>query len=449
MQLYLLPTLIAFNAGRLVHNTRGGVIATLVVFGVIVGNQFNPGFIDGSNAAPQFLAAMMVGPIAAGVLKGFDKLVEGKIKAGFEMLVNNFSLGIIGAILAVGAFYGMPYVFNAISYALMEVVKFLINNKLMFLAALIVEPAKILFLNNAINHGVFTPLGVTMVSETGKSILFLLEANPGPGLGILLATIIFDKKTRGNAAGASIIHFFGGIHEVYFPFVLMRFQMILALLAGGLVGDAVFQIFDVGLRASASPGSVIAIFAQAESSASNYAWLAVGIVLSMVASLGIGSLIFLLNRKRFKNQDSSDELQKAATKTQVLKGKKSAVISKNINPEKKSSKEAAKLTLTKLPELIIFACEAGMGSSAMGASLLRNKLKKANLAVEVKNYAIKNLPDDAKFVITQKALTELAKNKVPTAIHRSIDNFLDNNFYEKLITELKEFNQVKKVKEIK
>jgi len=453
MQLYLLPTLIAFNAGKLVHGTRGGVIATLVVFGVIVGNQFNPGFIRNAenklpNPAPQFLAAMMVGPIAAGILKGFDKIVEGKIKAGFEMLVNNFSLGIIGALLAVGAFYGMPYVFNGISYVLMEVVKFLVEYKLMFLAALVVEPSKILFLNNALNHGIFTPLGATMVAESGKSILYLLETNPGPGLGVLLATIIFDKKTRGNAAGASVIHFFGGIHEVYFPFVLMRFQMILALLAGGLVGDAVFQIFNVGLIGPASPGSIIAIFASAESTASNYAWLTVGILLSVVASLGVASLIFLINRKRFKKQDSSEALQAAATKTQDLKGKKSAAIAKNVKTKKVEAAQT-ETGLTKLPELIIFACEAGMGSSAMGASLLRNKLKKAELSIEVKNYAIKNLPEDAKFVITQNALTELAKNKVPSAIHRSINNFLDNNFYESLVSELKEINQVKNVKEIK
>ncbi|AKX34310.1 PTS system, mannitol-specific IIC component [Spiroplasma litorale] len=425
---YLIPILIGFNAGRLVHKDRGGFIATFVVFAVIVGNQRNPGFAEGSSASPQFLSAMIVGPASAGILKGIDKLLEGKIKQGFEMLVNNFVMGFLAFGLGIGAFYGMPYVFNSITWALAEMVRFLINNKLIFLAALIVEPAKIFFLNNAINHGVFTALSPEMVLGKGKSILYLLESNPGPGLGALITLIIFDKKQRENAAGASIIHFFGGIHEVYFPFILMKLEMIIALIAGGLVGDAIFQIFDAGLVAPASPGSIIAIAAFIKSEPMNYAGVFLGVFGACGASVLMGSLIHIIMRKKYKKM-SGQELDNATKKLEEIKGKKL-----NLN----------KNTIVNLSqvETIIFACEAGMGSSAMGASLLRKKLKENEIDVKVINYPVKELPKDCKYVITQSQLTDYAKQKAPNAIHKSISNFLDKQFYDKIINEFKEIKEI-------
>ncbi|ATZ17333.1 PTS system, mannitol-specific IIBC component [Williamsoniiplasma luminosum] len=428
---YLIPILIGYQAGKLVHGNRGGTIAAFVVFGVIVGNQFNPGFAADSKPTPQFLGAMICGPIGAGVLKGFDKLIEGKIKEGFEMLVNNFSLAILGAAMCLGAFYGMPYVINGISHVLGIIVKAAINAKLIFLAALIIEPAKLLFLNNAINHGVLTPLGLDMARETGKSILFLLEANPGPGLGMLVATIIFDKKSRGQAAGASVIHFFGGIHEVYFPFALMRPALIISLLGGGLVGDAIFQSFGAGLIGPASPGSIIAVYAMTKSEALNYAGVSVGIIGAAAASLGIASLIFLINRKKYKKM-GQEELQASGQKVVQLKGKESKYIKTDV---KKANVEVVKLD--SIPKTIIFACEAGMGSSAMGASILKKKFKEAGIPMKVLNYAVKELPTDAEYVITQEKLTELAKNKAPNAVHKSINNFLNKEFYDKIIDEIK------------
>ncbi|QBQ08105.1 PTS system, mannitol-specific IIBC component [Spiroplasma gladiatoris] len=423
---YLIPVLIGFNAGKLVHKTRGGFIATFVVFAVIVGNQYNPGFIEGSSPSPQFLSAMIVGPMAAGILKLIDKLLEGRVKQGFEMLINNFVMGFLAFGLGIGAFYGMPYVFNSITWALAEAVKFLINNKIIFLTALIVEPAKIFFLNNAINHGVFSALSPSFVAEKGKSILYLLESNPGPGLGALIAIMIFDKKQRENAAGASIIHFFGGIHEVYFPFILMKIEMIIALIVGGLVGDAVFQIFDAGLIAPASPGSIIAISIFIQSSALNYAGVYLGIFASCGAALLTGSLIHIIMRKKYKKNAAT--LEEATKKLEEIKGKEIKHLNKKLLKD---------LDFNKI-DTIIFACEAGMGSSAMGASVLRKKLKEADIKIKVVNYPVKELPSDAKFVITQDKLTEYAVQKVPNAIHRSISNFLDKNFYDKIVLEFKE-----------
>ncbi|AOG60495.1 PTS system, mannitol-specific IIBC component [Spiroplasma helicoides] len=428
---FLIPILIGFNAGRLVHKDRGGFIGAFVVFAVVVGNIYNPG--DSGKAAPQFLSAMAVGPAAAGVLKGIDKLLEGRIKQGFEMLVNNFVMGFLAFGLGVGAFYGMPYVFNAITWALGEAVAFLIGHKLIFLAALIIEPAKIFFLNNAINHGVLTAIGTAAARDAGKSILFLLEANPGPGLGALIAFMIFDKKQRGNAAGASIIHFFGGIHEVYFPFILMKIEMLVALIAGGLVGDAIFQAFDAGLIAPASPGSIVAISIFIKSEALNYAGVYLGILGSIGASLGVGILIHLLMMKKYKKQ-SANSYEEAAQKMLDIKGKDSKYV----------KTKGAKGESTKLGDVktIIFACEAGMGSSAMGASVLRKKLKEAHIDIKVVNFPVKELPEDAQYVITQEQLSNYAKQKAPNAIHKSIQNFLDKAFYDKIVIEFSEQNGV-------
>ncbi len=421
---YLIPVLIGFNAGRIVHKDRGGFIAAFVVFAVVLGNKYNPGFAENSTPSPQFLSAMIVGPVSAGILLGIDKLLDGKVKQGFEMLVNNFVMGFLAFGLGIGAFYGMPYVFNSITWALGELVRLLINNKLIFLSALIVEPAKIFFLNNAINHGVFTALSQDLYRQYGKSILYLLEANPGPGLGALLTIIIFDKKQRGNATGASVIHFFGGVHEVYFPFILMKIEMLIALIAGGLVGDAIFQIFDAGLIAPASPGSIIAISIFIASGAMNYVGVFLGVFAACATTLLVGSLIHIIMRRKYKSKELSYE--EAVNKVNDLKGKESKYLKPN-------SEHGVSLPNIEDVKTIIFACEAGMGSSAMGASVLRKKLKENKIGVEVINLPVKELPSDAMFVITQEQLTDFAKQKAPNAIHKSITNFLDKNFYDKII----------------
>jgi PTS system mannitol-specific IIC component len=222
MIIYLLPLLIANQGGRLVYDTRGGVVASIATVGVIVGTDI-----------PMFLGAMIMGPLAAWLMKQVDRIWEGKIKAGFEMLVNNFSAGILGFLLAIAGFFAFGPVVQALSNGLEAAVDWLVKLSLLPLLSILVEPGKVLFLNNAINHGVFTPIGTQQASETGKSILFLVEANPGPGLGILLAFTFFGVGlARASAPGAIIIQFFGGIHEIYFPYVLMKPILILAAIAG-------------------------------------------------------------------------------------------------------------------------------------------------------------------------------------------------------------------------
>lgn len=404
---YLLPLLIGFTGGKLLHDVRGGVVGALATMGVIVGTDI-----------PMFLGAMIMGPLGGYVIRQVDRALEGKVKAGFEMLVNNFSVGIIGGLLMLGGFEIFGPIMSALDKVMAAGVDWIVGAKLLPVASLFIEPAKVLFLNNAINHGILSPLGVDQVAEAGKSVLFLLEANPGPGLGLLLAYMFFAKgAAKRTAPGAAIIHFLGGIHEIYFPYVLMKPILILAMIAGGATGIFTFVLFDVGLVAPASPGSIFAILAMA--SRGSYLGLLAGIFLSATVTFAVASVIL----KSSAAEEVS--LEEATQNVSAMKGKQSY---------------ASALVTDRLDKVdhIIFACDAGMGSSAMGASVLRNKVNKANLPIKVTNTSISNLPKDAQFVITHEDLTERAEAQAPNAIHRSVTNFLNADYYDQLIEEIKE-----------
>ena len=146
-----------------------------------------------------------------------------------------------------------------ISAGLGQAVNELVEARLLPLVSIIIEPAKVLFLNNALNHGVLTPLGAGQLTETGKSIVFVLESNPGPGLGILTAMLLFGPRAiRPTVPAAMVVHFLGGIHEAYFPYVLMKPILVIAAILGGATGVLWEVIFNLGLVCPASPGSIFA-----------------------------------------------------------------------------------------------------------------------------------------------------------------------------------------------
>ncbi len=410
---YLLPLLIGYTGGKLVHEQRGGVVGAIATMGVIVG----------APDVPMFLGAMIMGPFGGWVIKKFDQSVEGKIKAGFEMLVNNFSAGILGGLLAILSFLAIGPAVDVFTGWLVAGVDWLVSTGLLPLTSIIIEPAKILFLNNAINHGVLSPIGVEQAKTAGKSLLFLLEANPGPGIGVLLAYCIFGKGTaKRTAPGAAIIQFFGGIHEIYFPYILMRPMLFLAVILGGMSGVFTLVLLGGGLLAPASPGSILAIMAVTPHHAGTYIANLAGVLVAGIVSFVISSFIL----KTGKEQE--EDIEEAARKMQEMKGKKSSV--SNVF-------EANSGTMPEKVNKIVFACDAGMGSSAMGASLLRKKVKEAGLNISVTNTAISNLPADAQIVVTQEELTPRAQNKLPNAYHISVDNFLSSPEYDKLINQLK------------
>ena len=297
--LYLLPILIAYTGGRMVHGQRGAVIASIAVMGVIVATD-----------KPQFLGAMIVGPLAALLLKQFDRALDGRIKSGFEMLVNNFSLGIFGGAMAIGAYFGIAPLTSGLTTVLGNGVDFLVERGLLPLASLLIEPAKILFLNNAINQGVLTPLGIDQAAESGKSILFMLESNPGPGLGILLAFLFFGPRAiRPSAPAAIIVQFFGGIHEIYFPYVLMKPILLIGAVLGGATGVGFFLLTGVGLVASPSPGSIIAYALVA--APGDFPVILVGILLSAAVSFVVCSFLMGFGRKEKREAAAEDDAAQA------------------------------------------------------------------------------------------------------------------------------------------
>ncbi len=423
---YLLPLLIANMGGRLVYGERGGVVATIATMGVIVGTNI-----------PMFLGAMIMGPLAAWITKQMDRLWEGKIKAGFEMLVNNFSAGILGMILAVAGFFAFGPLMLGISAALGGAVGWLVSLQLLPIVSIIVEPAKVLFLNNAINHGVFTPLGIEQAADTGKSILFLIEANPGPGLGLLMAFTFFGVgAAKASAPGAAVIQFFGGIHEIYFPYALSKPMTILALIAGGASGVATNMLLGGGLGFPAAPGSIIAVTAAAiGSGVGNLLVVYLSVVVAAVVTFLITGVILRSSRKRDLAAEG-DTFGAAIAQTEANKGKKSEHLSNLAAGAAAGGAGATTATATATAPIqnIVFACDAGMGSSAMGASVLRNKLKKAGIEdVKVTNQAIANLDGTADLVITQQQLTDRAKGKSPNSIHVSVDNFMNAPQYEEVV----------------
>ena len=419
---YMLPLLIAGQGGRMVYGLRGGVVGIVATMGVIVGTS-----------VPMFLGAMIMGPLAALVMKRLDALWDGKIKPGFEMLVNNFSAGIASAGLAVAGYFFFGPVIEAVSNALGNAVDFLVDRSLLPFASLAIEPAKVLFLNNAINQGVLTPLGIQESVDAGKSILFLLEANPGPGLGLLLAYMFFGTGlARSTAPGAAIIHFFGGIHEIYFPYVLMKPAMLLATISGGMVGIGTLTLFDAGLRAPAAPGSILAVYAQTPGD--SVIGVTLSVVLSAVTSFLVGAVILKATRK----PGEEDDLAAATSSMESMKGKKSSVAGALVAPRATSASEPAH---TGPVRSIVFACDAGMGSSAMGASVLRNKVKKAGFDdVTVVNRAIADLQDDIDLVVTHRDLTARAQERAPSAQHVSVDNFMSSPEYDAIVDQLRQTN---------
>lgn len=409
---YLLPLLIGYTGGRMVGGDRGAVVGAVATMGVIV-----------SASIPMFMGAMIAGPLGGWVIKKFDAAIHGKVKSGFEMLVNNFSSGIIGMILALIMFLVVGPLVSEFTKLLGAGVDFLVKTGLLPLTSILVEPAKVLFLNNAINHGVFTPLGTQAVAEHGKAIFFLIEANPGPGLGLLLAYMLFGKgDAKGSAPAAAIIHFFGGIHEIYFPFVLMKPRLILAMIAGGMTGVFLLVLFNAGLRAPASPGSIFAVLLMTPKDS------ILGVLASVTGAAAVSFFVASFFLKMDKSQ-GSESLDEAAQRMSEMKA---------------ASKGASVLPVTTGNTFdptnvrkVIVACDAGMGSSAMGASLLRRKLDQAGLQRIVStNMAINNLPEDVDVVITHSDLTERARRTRPQAVHLSLTNFLDNAFYDKFVAQL-------------
>ena len=387
---YLLPLLVGYTGGRVVGDVRGGVLGAIATAGVIVGADI-----------PMFIGAMIMGPLGGYTIKKFDKAIEGKAPAGFEMLINNFSVGIIGVILAIVGFYAIGPVVVVVTDAFKFGVEVIISKGLLPLVSIFIEPAKVLFLNNAINHGIIAPIGIEQTQEFGKSIMYLLEANPGPGLGVLLAYCLYSKGgVKQSAPGAAIIHALGGIHEIYFPYVLMNPVLIIAPIVGSAAGILIFSIFNAGLVAIPSPGSIFALMALAPKGG------LIGVLAGVLASTAVSFVVAAPLVKKASKKLSDDE--------EVTSENEEVVINKEVINK------------------IVFACDAGMGSSAMGATKFRNRIKNFASNITVINSSVDTIPSDADIVVSHKKLEERARKNSPQANHVFIENFLQDSKLDKL-----------------
>ena len=407
---YLLPILIGVQGGRLVGGDRGAVMGAIATVGVIVGA---PDY-------PMLMGSMVMGPLAGFVIKKFDQAMDGRMPAGFEMLINNFSVGIFGMILAIIGFYAIGPLMSAILVILRGGVEILINNGLLPLAAIFIEPAKVLFLNNAINQGIFTPIGITQAAEAGKSIMYMLETNPGPGFGLLLAYWVFskDRATKDSAPGAIIIQFLGGIHEIYFPYILMNPFVIIGPILGNICAIFFFSIMDAGLVGPAAPGSIIAFLAMSPRDS----------ILISVIGVAIAAAVSFLVSSPIIRMAGARSLEDAQAQKDSMKAE-----SKGAAPARTGAEVA-----TDAIQKIIFACDAGMGSSAMGATKFRNRIKPLNLGITVTNTSVDNVPGDADVVVCQYILQDRAAKSAPQARLVTLGNFLQDPNLDALYAELEE-----------
>ena len=405
MLTYLIPILIASTGGKMIGGDRGRVVGAIAVIGAIMSNT----------EITMLMAAMVMGPLAGFCIKKFDDFMDGRMPAGFEMLINNFSAGIIGMVLAMLGYVVIGPIMSAILAVLSAGVNILVNNGLLPLVSIFIEPAKVLFLNNAINYGIFTPLATEQAAEFGKSIMYMLEPNPGPGLGVLLAYMFFckDKVTKDSAPGAVIIHLLGGIHEIYFPYILMNPLVIIAPILGNMAAIFWFSFTDCGLVGPASPGSIIAYLMMTPGS--DLIKVIIGVLLATGISFAVASPIVRMA--------GSKSLEEAQEEMASMKSGNDKVVPGTIE----RSSEIRK---------IIFACDAGMGSSAMGATKFRNRIKNDRPDISVTNTSVDNIPADCDIAIVQTTLADRARKSAPQAQLITIGNFLADPALDALYIQL-------------
>jgi PTS system mannitol-specific IIC component len=324
------------------------------------------------------------------------------------MLINNFSVGIFGMIVAIIGYFIIGPFMTVILAVLTAGVDVLVNHSLLPLAAIFIEPAKVLFLNNAINHGIFTPIGLEQAATAGKSIMYMLETNPGPGLGLLLAYWVFcpDKTTKDSAPGAIIVQFLGGIHEIYFPYILMNPATIIGPIAGNICAIIFSSVFKLGLISPASPGSIIAFLSMAPKGQTLL--ILIDVVIAAGVSFIVASPIVKMSGAKGNLEEAQADMaaSKAASKGQAVPV---------ANGAKKAAADVKK---------IVFACDAGMGSSAMGATKFRNRIKAQRPDVKVINTSVDNIPADCDIAVVQTILVDRAVKSAPQAQMVTIGNFL-------------------------
>lgn len=411
----ILPALIGYEAGKQTGGQTGGILAVLAVAGIVAADD-----------AIGILGGMILGPVAGVMWKHSSAWLSRWANSSLQMLVRNVFMGVLGAALAISGYYLLSPILGILTAGVGHCVDYLVTHKIIAALSIIIEPAKVFFLNNIMNHGILVPLGMNQVQESGQSILFLLESNPGPGLGMMAALYYGIKKRRKEYAAAMFAQAAGGLHEVYFPFVLSDMMLLIPLIAGGFAGNLCFEFLGSGLQGPVSPGSVITILIMAGKG--QVLRTAVGIAVSAIVAF-CGSLLVLKIRGGYH----ADEETAAAEEIQELQD----------IPEQDQKEENRRQEIERMPILKVgFVCDAGVGSSAMGASLFRRKLAQTELhGLQVQPYAADQIPQDLDLIVCQKDFYELLPEREEQVEVCTVSNLMASEEYTAIIEKIQRRNR--------
>lgn len=409
----ILPALIAYEGGRLISGENGGILAVLVMSGMLV-----------SESSAGILGAMIAGPFAGFLWKYEQKFLEEKAGSSMQMLAKNLALGITGAVLAVFVYYLVTPVFYLVTEAFCRGVDLLVSCRMIALAGAIIEPAKVFFLNNIVNHAVLVPLGMEQVQEVGHSVLFLLETNPGPGLGLLLALGYMQKEKRTEYTAAVIAQTIGGIHEVYFPFVLSDLRLLLPLVLGGIAGDFCFVMLGAGVQGAVSPGSILIILLMSGKNG----------VLPVLAGISVSALVTFAGCLCVKGMGRKKEKEKELSG--VAEESERGQLCMTVDSDNSRKKEYREKVTS-----VAVVCEGGVGSSAMGAALFRRVLARERIeGVRVEAYAADLVPETVQMIVCQKDYSEMLPGILKEKEVCTVENLMKTEEYERLSGEIRKRN---------
>ncbi|UOF91087.1 PTS mannitol transporter subunit IICB [Fodinisporobacter ferrooxydans] len=411
----LIPVLFGYTGGKLLGGQRGAVVAAVVTMG-----------LTQASSVPMIIGAMAIGLFTGWLIQWIDKKLEHRLPAGFELLLANFIAAIVAVVLTLICFAFLGQVVSSFIKDMNHVLEIIVNSDWLLLSSVLIEPAKVFFFNNVINHGILAPLGIQQTKEMGKSVFFLLESNPGPGIGVLLAYWLRTTgEERKGVKTALIIHALGGVHEVYFPYVLMNLRLLFSVIAGGIAGIAVFQFFDVGLVSIASPGSILILAVL--SPHDDLPFVMLGVMASALVSFLTGYMILRIPLHKAVNHTIS---RPNLTELGILQ--QTERWSEQLFEERQPPKSCRKI------RTVVFSCDAGLASSSMAAALLKKKLKVLELDIHVTNSSIYEIPAEADLIITHKTLTPKARQNAPDREHMSVEAFTDMKVYDAVIARLQE-----------
>lgn len=428
----ILPTMVAYEGGARFGGTSGGILAVLALAGVL-----------SADSGTGLFGAMVIGPLAGGLWRQIGKVSE-KTDFRMKMLVKNLSLAVFGSVLLVLTKTLFVPVLEGALGIVYQGVHFLVAHHMTFAASVLLEPAKVFFLNNLMNHGILVPLGMSQVQETGSSILYLMETNPGPGLGVLLAMYFRNKEYKSEYVSAMLAESVGGIHEVYFPFVLSDLRLLLPLILGGMAGNICFEFLDAGLKGAVSPGSFLVIFLMA----GKEGFFPVMAGMAASAAVSFAGCFFLLGYgggKEPERKQRGEEMQRETTGRLADEMQADERLADEVQADgmqkEQMLRDEKKMQEKKRIEQIAFVCDGGVGSSVMGSALLRRLLAQRGITgVKVQAFAADLVPQEAEVLVCQKDFYRMLPEDLLAREIFTVDSLVQPEGFAQILEQIEQRN---------